>query len=289
MLDDGSYAAKEGFTFGCDPELFVFDPAGNPVPAALVGLGGTKEAPIPVDCGAVQRDGLAAEFNINPAKTFAEFDNNIETVLKQLKGMMPKGYTLRNVPSVVFDPAVFDAAPDDDKILGCSADFNAWTGGQNDVPATDDNPYMRCAGGHIHIGWTENASLSDVQHLTHCRDLVKQLDWYLGAWSLSQDSDSVRRSLYGKAGACRYKSYGVEYRVLSNFWVLDKELRLQVWNRIQRAIDDMRSNYVPDLAGTGFTNALLQSINTSSRDTHLEKRWAYPVLDITTAKRKYFA
>jgi hypothetical protein len=41
--------------------------------------------------------------------------------------------------------------------------------------------------------------------------------------------------LYGKAGACRYKTYGVEYRTLSNFWVLSTDLRREVWERTMAA------------------------------------------------------
>lgn len=286
-LDDGSFAAKEGFLFGCDPELFVFDPDGNPVSAHSVDIPGTKENPFPVDGGAVQKDGFAAEFNIDPAPTFEAFNANIEKVLGSLNKMLPPGYTLRNLPSVHFSKEVFDAAPDDDKILGCTADFNAWTGGQNDIPDVSADPYMRCAGGHLHLGWTEDASLSDIQHLTHCRDLVKQLDWYLGAWSLQMDNDATRRKLYGKAGACRYKPYGVEYRVLSNFWVMDKTIRLAVWNRMQKAIADMRSHYMPDMSGEGFTNALITSINTSQRDPYLEKRWANPVVGLNAVNRRF--
>jgi hypothetical protein len=37
------------------------------------------------------------------------------------------------------------------------------------------------------------------------------------------DSDKKRRELYGALGAYRPKSYGVEYRVLSNAWLESKE------------------------------------------------------------------
>jgi hypothetical protein len=68
---------------------------------------------------------------------------------------------------------------------------------------------------------------------------VKQLDWYLGGWSLKHDSDPTRRTLYGRAGACRLKSYGVEYRVLSNFWMTTADRRKAVWNRMQLAVKAM--------------------------------------------------
>src|SRR3546814_16551327 len=93
-----------------------------------------------------------------------------------------------------------------------SADYNAGTGGVTPPPDASQNPLMRCAGGHLHVGWTEGESLGSIQHVMNCSDLVKQLDGYLGLGSLGKDKDKVRRSLYGKAGACRIKPYGVEYR-----------------------------------------------------------------------------
>jgi hypothetical protein len=264
----------EGFTVGCDPEIFVLDPDGRPVCAEMIP--GTKAAPHEVPFGAVQRDGFAAEFNIQPAKTFEEFDHNITSVVKSLKEFLPKGHTLSFTPSVVFDEDVFINAPEDAQELGCSPDFNAWTGEVNPPPHDPENPYLRTASGHLHYGWTDGASLSDLQHVLNCRDLVKQLDWYLGGWSLKMDEDSTRRRLYGKAGSCRYKPYGVEYRVLSNFWLTTKTRRLAVWNRGAQAISDMRGLYMPDSAKR-YNDVLIQSINSSQRQMLFEKQFRFPL------------
>ena len=40
----------------------------------------------------------------------------------------------------------------------------------------------------------------------------------------SSKSSARRKELYGKAGAHRPKDYGVEYRVLSNYWLKSPEL-----------------------------------------------------------------
>lgn len=281
--------AKEGFKFGCDPELFVFDDKDRPVTAEGL-IPGTKEEPYKVEFGAVQVDGMAAEFNTDPATNFKDFNRNITAVMGQLEAMLPKGYSLKAIPSVVFDPEVFDAAPDKAKELGCMPDFDAWSGELNPPPHDPENPYLRTASGHIHIGWTEDAEMSDLQHIINCQDLVKQLDWYLGGWSLSQDADPVRRRLYGKAGACRYKPYGVEYRVLSNFWITDSDKRLEVWNRLQAAIDAMRMSYIPDRAGD-FNLLLRESINSSVMHPAVKTSFRHPIeiLTATTKKSKpYF-
>lgn len=273
--------AFDGFKFGCDPELFVKDANGRYVSAEGL-IPGTKEEPFKVEGGAVQVDGMAAEFNIDPASEFKEFNSNIEKVLNKLQSFLPEGYSLDAVPYVRFDPEVFDAAPDKAKELGCSPDFNAWTGEVNPPPAAPDDPYMRCASGHLHIGWTEDADLDDLQHVANCRDLVKQLDWFLGGWSVKIDTDPTRRKLYGRAGACRYKPYGVEYRVLSNFWIVSRDRRLAVWNRMQAAIRDMRKNFYPGSVGRTANTQLVDSINETKADARLTKFYRYPLSSIST-------
>lgn len=267
--------AMDGFLFGCDPELFVTNEKGEFVTAEGL-IPGTKQEPHKVTYGAVQVDGMAAEFNIDPVSSFEDFDRNITAVTKQLKAMLPKGYNLECVPSIVFDKEHWEDAPDEAKQLGCTPDFNAWTGEVNPPPYLPENPRLRTASGHLHIGWTDDADTSSTEHLDNCRDLVKQLDWYLGGWSIHVDKDKTRRELYGKAGACRYKPYGVEYRVLSNFWLKNKATRLGVWNRMQTAIWDMAKSFVPGKAAD-FNNVLIQTINSSERSALLERKFEYPL------------
>ncbi len=220
---------------------------------------------------------MAAEFNIDPASSFTEFDGNIAAVIAQLAKMLPKGYTLDAVPAVRFDKDVFDSSPDVAKMLGCTPDYNAWTGGVNPPPELPNDPYLRTASGHLHIGWTEGISLSEIQHVMNCRDLVKQFDWFLGAWSLSKDPDPTRRLLYGKAGACRYKDYGVEYRVLSNFWVMSKSTRLEVWNRMQSAIQAMKNSTVSERVPEQFNTQLRDGINASTLTDNFKQTFRYPL------------
>lgn len=275
------FAAVTGFTFGCDPELFVLNDKGQYVSAEGL-LPGTKESPYPVEGGGIQVDGMAAELTIDPASSFEQFRDRLKGVYRQCVDMLPKGYNLSCVPSVSFDPEIFDAAPEKAKELGCSPDYDAWTGACNPPPKAQDK-YLRTASGHIHIGWTNDVAPSDVQHIINCRDLVKQLDWYLGGWSLKHDTDPRRRELYGKAGACRIKPYGVEYRVLSNFWLRDDELMLEMWNRLQQAIMDMSRVYMPDRAPSAYNAELITSINTSKLHSVLPREFGYPLKSVYNA------
>jgi hypothetical protein len=269
---------KEGFTFGCDPEIFIKDENGKYVCPDFIP--GTKAEPHKVNLGAVQRDGMAAEFNIDPVSSFNDWNRNIVEVMRQLRGMLPKGYTFDISPSVRFTQDVFDNAPDDAKELGCTPDFNAWTGELTPTPNTDNDPLLRCAGGHVHIGWSDGNDVTDPQHMANCIDLTKQLDWYLGGWALRIDKDADRRKLYGLAGAFRPKDYGVEYRTLSNFWIGSKEHRLLVWNRMVTAIASMRSRYLPDHYPPSYQTRLVDSINSSVMHETLASDCYYPLVSI---------
>lgn len=273
----------QGFQFGCDPELFILDAKGKPVTAEGI-IPGTKAEPHAVKIGDltvhVQVDGMAAEFNTPPAATFPAFNKGIDAAIKAIESFLPEGYTTSVVPAITFGKREFESAPDKAKELGCTPDFNAWTGEVNPPPHDPENPYLRTASGHLHIGWTEDADLCEAQHIMNCQDLTKQFDWYLGAYSVSVDTDPTRRRLYGRAGAFRPKPYGVEYRVLSNFWITTRERRAAVWNRMQLAINDMRSRFFPDKAGPGSNELICEYINLAKRNKALETNYAYPITTI---------
>lgn len=73
---------------------------------------------------------------------------------------------------------------------------------------------------------------------------------YLGVPSVLKDTDTKRRSLYGKAGCFRLTPYGLEYRVLSSYFLTNKLTLTWVWNGIMKAIRAYNENYPfadPDL------------------------------------------
>jgi hypothetical protein len=282
--------AREGFTFGCDPEIFITK---NGVPVTAEGLiPGTKIAPHPVQdetgetVGAVQVDGMAAEITIPPVNTFRDFNRYIEGTIGILKKMLPPEHDLLFVPAVTFGEEEFNSAPDKAKELGCSPDYNAWEGTVNPPPKDPDNPFLRTASGHLHIGWTQGADLSDAQHVMNCCDIVKQLDWYLGGWSLAIDKDPARRRLYGRAGACRLKDYGVEYRVLSNFWITSRDRRLAVWNRMQQAIDTMAKGFIPERADPAYNKLLRVCIDQTEMNSTLMAAFSFPLKTLTQSPNR---
>lgn len=230
---------------GADPEIFMFQ---NGVPISAHGMiRGDKHDPFVVKDGAVQVDGMALEFNIDPASTEEQFVHNITSVMETLKSMVP-GYDLIATPVAEFGHDYIKAQPREALELGCDPDFNAWLNGKVNPRPQGDNPF-RTGAGHVHIGWTKDADIYNKVHVEAGIMLTKQLDYYLGLPSLLYDGNSKRRTMYGAAGAFRPKSYGVEYRVLSNAWLNDPKLMAWVYrNTIAGTKALMGGNAVYDRA-----------------------------------------
>lgn len=227
---------------GADPELFVREAGTEKFVSAFNLIKGTKQEPFPVKCGAVQVDGMALEFNIDPVEKRDEWVHNLNTVLGALRDMVPDDFDFALEATAHFDPDYLDRQPHEALNLGCDPDFNAYSGKMN-VPPNINLP-MRTAAGHIHVGWREGSGDSDMQEACV---IVKQMDYILGLPSLLLDADVERRKMYGKAGAFRVKPYGVEYRVLSNFWLKSEKLMEWAFDSTKKAmslvVDEGRDLY----------------------------------------------
>lgn len=225
------------FSIGADPEVFVGD--ANGVRSIIGKVGGTKECPLPLPLGpgfAIQEDNVALEYNIPVSQGKEMFVGNIVTAMEFI------GTTLRDSLGLQFvkdsaisfpaeelqDPAAF--------VFGCEPDFNAWTGRINRKPKADD-PNLRSCGGHVHIGVTGTKYAGCDPYM-----IIRACDLFMGIPSVLMDTGVLRKQLYGKAGACRVKPYGVEYRTLSNFWVFDSRLVEWVYNNTERALDAVLNN-----------------------------------------------
>jgi hypothetical protein len=259
---------------GADPEVFVQQ---NGVFKSAYGLiKGDKANPTPVKDGAVQVDGMALEFNIDPAHNEQQFVHNINSVLNQLTAMVPE-YRVIATPVAHFGEEYIKQQPIQATELGCNPDFNAYTGGENPRP-NGDQPF-RTGAGHVHIGWTKDVEMSP-QHFHQCIVATKQLDVFLGIPSVLYDDNTQRREMYGKAGAFRPKPYGVEYRVLSNAWLTSPTLQAWVYRATQaamRALEEGRNLY--EEIGDERINAI---INNSDKEAALEiiKQYGLEVVEV---------
>lgn len=260
------------FTFGADPEFFV-QKGGKPVSAHNL-VPGNKKAPYKVDFGAVQVDGMALEFNIDPAENPKQFADNLEIVLKQIMSMVP-GYDIYDRCVAEFGKEYIAAQPAEASELGCNPDYNAYSGAAN--PRPDGAADFRTAAGHLHIGWTNNVNPHDPGHFNACRRIARQLDRWIGVPSLLWDPDKKRRDLYGKAGAFRPTHFGVEYRTLSNAWLLRPDhnhfLRQYVIHQAVEGIKELFEN--PDKADEQILGKSAEDIinNSDSETSVMALNW----------------
>lgn len=212
---------------GADPEFFLVNAEGKSI--SSIGLiGGSKANPRDLGDGyAVQEDNVAVEFNIPPADSKDQFVHSIHHALSLIK----KELATTDLDFDISATAYFDHDQLRSKaarIMGCEPDYNAWTMDVNPRPVAPKS--LRSAGGHLHISWDN----PDVQ--TAAR-VIKVHDLFCGVPSLIFDNNKERREIYGKAGACRFKDYGVEYRTLSNFWIKDTNLTRWLYEQSEKAID----------------------------------------------------
>lgn len=215
---------------GADPEVFIKDDKGSII-SAIGLIGGTKKEPIPVPQGGLQEDNVLAEFNIDPAGDCFTFIDNIQTVMRSLEEKLPKGYEIAIQSSHHFTEEYLLSQPPSALEFGCNSDMNAYTGQQNPAPDACATT-LRTAGGHIHVSYPDPTPERSFE-------IVRNMDILLGIPSVCLDLDNERRTLYGKAGACRIKAYGVEYRTLSNFWLRDILTMQWAYEQTTRAIEGL--------------------------------------------------
>jgi hypothetical protein len=220
-------------TLGCDPEVFLRNNEGEFI-ASCGKFGGTKHSPLKLtDVGHyMQEDNVALEFNIPPVIDKKSFNREINIALNLIQ---EKANHL-NLNLAIESSGIFkdeELQHPAAKAFGCSSDYNAWTKRINKKPSPNTN--LRTCGGHIHIGY-------DNPTLNTNLEIIKTMDLFLGLPSLFIDDDVERRTMYGKAGCFRNKSFGVEYRVLSNFWLKSNELINWAYDNTLEAINFINNN-----------------------------------------------
>lgn len=237
-------------TLGADPEIFV-GRAGQFFSAHETAIEGNKKDPMPVNKGAVQIDGMALEFNIDPASNYQEFQENLDVVQAQLAQLLQPGMEFLDVASVIFSAEFLKDIPYENVRLGCEPDYNGYMVAKN--PAPDQNALMRTAGGHVHIGGIGPSEDNRRKHLPNMARLTRLMDEEVGVYSTLWDKDDRRRALYGKAGCYRPKPYGMEYRSMSNAWLFSKKVTEFVFNAtidaVQRYLDgdDVKSEQAREI------------------------------------------
>jgi hypothetical protein len=249
------------FTIGCDPEFFLRERASGKLISAIPHVKGTKHFPQPLKGGNIQHDNVAVEVATDPADCVEKFVDTIKTLLGEATKSLPSDTEIVALPSACFDE---DQLQDPEALaFGCDPDYCAWELRQNDSPSAEDHTFRSC-GAHIHVGTDgtdENSFLLDPMGKVR---MVRVMDCVHGVISTildSSDESVARRKLYGKPGAHRAKEYGVEYRVLSNYWLKSPITVMLMYHLTQDALKVVRD---------GKDESLIEEMDESQvRDTIL--------------------
>ena len=208
-------AADDLVLFGADPEFPLTTKNGVPV-APWVITKGTKDNHELIgggDCE-LHSDGVALEVNFNAAHGHS-FKKRVRYVYNLVKSYcQERGAYISVAPEfrgyskdILEHPLVTSA-------IGCNLDYSAYsqaTSIPRPPPVDSIKGDMRYFGGHLHFGY--DISLCPPWAFVRFVEALVYLP------IMRYDSQKERRKYYGCAGLFRPKSYGVEYRTPSNFWV----------------------------------------------------------------------
>jgi hypothetical protein len=263
---------------GADPEGFIYDTKKKEYISAGGLIPGTKEAPHKVKQGAIQVDGVAVEFNINPAASAEEFVYNIETVKTELTKTLKessKNLEVHFIDTIKFKPKYFETIPKEDLVVGCDPDFYcvSISGGMRVANVPNFSPAYRFAGGHVHIGNIFNKqedeyikSLKQIFFGVYFSSFGKLLNNYntsktnftklqgykvspynLELSNLQQPLQTRRSCGYANLGRMRPKTYGLEYRSPNNYWVQDTKLQESIFNEAFRIACFAQTKFKPEI------------------------------------------
>jgi hypothetical protein len=239
-------------TMGTDPEIFVVDGAAEDslIPAFKF-LPAEKAAPkvaiqVPYaknsafigegSTGASHYvkpywDGFQAEVSMGSASCLAQLSDDVyaglAAILQAARAKYPKAkLSLQSVVEIT--PKMMKGLEEEYLQLGCKPSENIY--GKHGQPVPDGRRLpVRFAGGHVHlgvvghsVGYASGQRVSTL-HAPSIESIVKAIDAIAGVACVSffaKWDSSLRRAYYGLAGEYRLPPHGIEYRTLSNAWLM---------------------------------------------------------------------
>jgi hypothetical protein len=258
-------------TIGCDPEFFLRERKSGKLISAIPFISGTKDEPFRLPLGGnIQRDNVAMEIATDPADSVENFVSNIRNTLTEAIKTLPIDTEIVAAPSASFDPD--QLTHPEAQAFGCDPDFDAWEMKENDKPCAVDNTFRSC-GAHIHVGTDGNDENTFLLDFEGKMQTVKVMDCIHGIISSVLDSNKEaieRRQLYGKPGAHRPKDYGVEYRVLSNYWLKSPITVMMMYALTQDALSIVRNGKADELIEEMDENQVRNTISSGDAITAMK-------------------
>jgi len=269
------------FTIGCDPEFFLRERKSGKLISAIPHINGTKQEPHRLPLGGnIQRDNVAVEVATDPADSQQKFVDSISNTLKEAIKLLPENTEIVALPSACFDQDQLDHP--EALAFGCEPDYCAWDVKVNEKPYANDITFRSC-GAHIHVGTDGSDGNEFLLDFEGKIATVRVMDCVLGIASTILDSgkDAIdRRQLYGKPGAHRPKDYGVEYRVLSNFWLKSPVTVMMIYHMTKDCLDIVRAGESEALVESVGENEVRTTISTGDQEraSKIMERYVIPKL-----------
>lgn len=239
---------------GCDPEFFFME-KGKVLSSEKV----LPEVPSKEEAGMVTIDGVQAEINPTADTCRESHSYYIARCIKKAHSYLKEGQTISFDPIVPIDLKVLAKLSDKAKFFGCTPSFNVYDS-DNKMSIDDSSKYpFRPAGGHIHLGHSENESVKKI--INNINLLVPMLDIIVGNTCVlidRHDGNRERRRCYGRAGEFRTPKHGLEYRTLSNFWLNSYQLMSFVFGLARMAMSIVNSSTEKDNIAKEIMDAVNQ-------------------------------
>lgn len=226
---------------GSDPEIFAQDANGTVVPAFY--FLDSKEKAVanqdPTGSGYNNKtywDGFQAEFDTRPFNCLAFHCDSVRFGLLHTYNKLKKydkNAKLSHITTMDIPRHALETAEDQHVQFGCMPSLNAYK--MEGIKDDGRNVDFRSAGGHIHFGFENNNKPKGEK----ADNIVKALDAILGVACVSLFEgydDPKRRTMYGLAGEYRLPAHGLEYRTLSNAWLMHPLLMHIVFDLSRAAV-----------------------------------------------------
>lgn len=239
---------------GCDPELFIRKGKQVVGSEEVVPDGGLAiTTPYRTASSTIEQDGLQVELHPSTTTCRGILSNSITALFKTLKLELDKKGLAADFSQVInLSTAEMKCLSDKAKQIGCMPSNSLY--GLPSIEVDGSKFKQRSAAGHIHLGVNDIV----VGKLDPTR-VVRILDVILGTTCVLLDRGEAaaeRRKTYGRAGEYRLPKHGLEYRVLSNFWLQGYPLfglvmslaRTGVWIAAQEKNGGSSSQYDPKIA-----------------------------------------
>lgn len=246
-----------GILLGSDPEFFFKSSKGIVAADKVIGSKHWEDVKGRIsDVPPFVIDGIQAEFHPATYLCRAQMGSHFHSKFLALQPFLPKGITPILDSVVELGEEEFESLTEDQKRLGCAPSLNYYNS-EASIDPSAQNSRIRAAGGHIHIGLPRSAShnyqpysiepsLRPAPIYTDRIELIPLMDSIVGNTCVLIDKGEhgrIRRQTYGRAGEYRLPDHGIEYRVLSNFWLRSYSLMSMVMGLTKFVVSMKESSY----------------------------------------------